>query len=565
MYNSFYRGFTLIFGLLLFLATSETAFSQEARRIVRVGIFQNKPVVFLDEQGNAAGLYADILDEIARLENWDLRYVSGSFSNIVQFLNSREIDIISSIAQTEPRKRVFDFSKQTVWTLWGTIYIRPNSDVQTVLDLESKKIAAMKRGVLGTQVKALCASFEVDCLFKETNSQKESLDSLLAGDVEAAVLNNTFAISHINLSEELKKSPIIFSPLKASFAVLKGENTDLLKTIDSHLKTWKRKKSSVFYRSQRRWMGQVEVEKLTIPNWLLVSLGSTLLGLLIMILWTVMLRRQVRLRTNDLISSNDALKVESEQRKLAQESLQKAHDQLEEKVRLRTNDLVTINEQLNQEIVERLQVEERLNASLKEKEVLLHEVHHRVKNNLAVISSLLGLQTMSLSDPKLKEAFEDSQNRIQSMSAIHETLYHSDDLSTIDLNVYLSKLATTVAKSYESSNKVDLVIIADSVALDAQKAAPIGLILNELITNSYKYAFPNDSEGNITITANKKEGGVELIYEDDGIGFSKDFSLEDSKSLGLTLVNMLAVNQLDGTIDFNSNPGVKFTITFDLE
>lgn len=214
------------------------------------------------------------------------------------------------------------------------------------------------------------------------------------------------------------------------------------------------------------------------------------------------------------------------------------------------------------DVTGRKQAEEKIKAALKEKETLLHEIHHRVKNNLTVVSSLLGLQSRSMNDERLTEALMESRNRVLSMSMIHEILYQSESLSSIDMNSYLSKLGKTVARNYAIAGKVSLEIEAENIMIGAKQASPVGLIVNELIANSFKYAFPDNREGKIKISLRKIANQIELNYADDGIGIAKDFDWENTKSMGLHLVKILAEGQLGGTIELNRDRGTCFVITF---
>ena len=212
------------------------------------------------------------------------------------------------------------------------------------------------------------------------------------------------------------------------------------------------------------------------------------------------------------------------------------------------------------------QSEDQIKANLKEKETLLQEIHHRVKNNMAVISSLLKIQAYNMDDKRLKDALMDSQNRVQSMSAIHETLYQSESLSSIDLSTYLPKLAESIAKNYTTGRKVNIKIEAENILISVKQASPIGLIVNELITNSLKYAFPENAEGEIKISLTQKEQNqVELEYADNGIGMPKNFDWQKTKTMGLKLVKALANSQLDGSIDMDSNNGTKYTMIFKID
>ena len=212
------------------------------------------------------------------------------------------------------------------------------------------------------------------------------------------------------------------------------------------------------------------------------------------------------------------------------------------------------------------QAEEQLKASLKEKETLLQEVHHRVKNNMQVISSLLKLQANTIEDSQIKDVLKESQGRIFAMSAVHETLHGSENLSEIDLKSYLSKITTSVFQTYSIDHfKAKLKSDIDNVPISINHAYPLGLIINELISNSLKYAFPDEREGEITVSMKKLHQELELIVKDDGIGIPDEIDWSKSSTLGLKLVRTLVENQLDGSIDMESNSGTKFTIKFNID
>jgi len=221
---------------------------------------------------------------------------------------------------------------------------------------------------------------------------------------------------------------------------------------------------------------------------------------------------------------------------------------------------------VSRDITELKQVEEQIKASLKEKETLIHEIHHRVKNNMNVISSLLNLQANNIDDDRTKEILKDSQSRIYAMSAIHETIHGSENLSKIDLKNYLSKITTSIFQSSSvDPSKVKLKTDIEEMPININQASPLGLTINELISNSLKYAFPDDRTGEITVTMKNLDKQLELIVKDDGVGIPEGLDWKNSKSLGLKLVRTLVENQLDGSIDMENNNGTKFTIKFNIE
>ncbi len=217
------------------------------------------------------------------------------------------------------------------------------------------------------------------------------------------------------------------------------------------------------------------------------------------------------------------------------------------------------------DITERKRNEEQIKASLAEKEVLLKEIHHRVKNNLQVISSLLRLQSRYIQDENVMEMLKESQNRVRSMALVHEHLYQSKDLSRIDFSEYIRHLASHIFQAYEvQARGLKLNVKVVPVCLNIDTVVPCGLIINELVSNSLKYAFPEKSVGDISIDFNYKQNNRnEFILQvgDNGIGFPEDLDYKNSGSLGLRLVCSL-VRQLQGKIEKVNQLGTVFKITF---
>jgi two-component sensor histidine kinase len=220
-------------------------------------------------------------------------------------------------------------------------------------------------------------------------------------------------------------------------------------------------------------------------------------------------------------------------------------------------------QQAQNEILERIQVENQIRKTLYEKEILLKEVHHRVKNNLQVISSLLNLQAGQNTNPVTVEALRESQTRVRSMALIHEKLYQSTDLSRIDFDSYLHNLVNSLAQTYRiNSEKVKIRVESEQIVLNIDTAIPCGLIVNELVSNSLKYAFPEDIAGLIYISCQKiPDHRYRLIVADNGAGLADGFELSTSPSLGLKLVTSL-VKQIDGTLLLKGRKGTKFEILF---
>jgi PAS domain S-box-containing protein len=217
---------------------------------------------------------------------------------------------------------------------------------------------------------------------------------------------------------------------------------------------------------------------------------------------------------------------------------------------------------ITQDITERKRAEEALKASLLEKEVLLKEVHHRVKNNLQIISSLINLQAAQLNDQESKHIFQEIKNRIYSMALVHKKLYQSRDFSNINFREYVEEMVNELLRTYQTTVHVSPEIEISDIAFDIDTAIPCGLILNELISNALKHAFPHCQQGNIYISIQPLEAPFyELTVRDNGVGIPRHFSLEKTDSLGIRLVKMLA-DQLEGSITITGDKGTTIKIKF---
>ncbi len=212
-------------------------------------------------------------------------------------------------------------------------------------------------------------------------------------------------------------------------------------------------------------------------------------------------------------------------------------------------------------IAERKQAERQLRASLEEKEVLLKEVHHRVKNNLQIISSLLALQARETADPAVRRLFEESQGRIRSMALIHEQLYQSGELAQINFAEYARRLCAHLVESTADAQRVRLNLAVDPIPLPLNCAIPCGMILNELISNALKHAFPGDRPGEIEVQFTLDEGRNRLIVRDNGVGLDSATARAKTGSLGLKVVDAL-VKQISGRLTIESAAGATFTIEF---
>jgi PAS domain S-box-containing protein len=283
--------------------------------------------------------------------------------------------------------------------------------------------------------------------------------------------------------------------------------------------------------------------------------------------------RELNVLNEELVAIQEELRQTNDELTNANESLQMTEEGLKKK----HNDLnvayeeITLNqEELRQGIEELTNRENQLNDALAEREVLLSEIHHRVKNNLTAFISLLSLENAYDNSPAGLTLKKDLQNRARSMALIHETLYRTKNYSRVNMDVYLSTLVGQITNSYEALKSVKTIVHASGITLDLSRATPVGLIINELLTNSLKYAFPASFDCEtirgvpctIEVNLTHDDGSYILMVRDNGIGLPDDFDIATTKTLGLKLVNFLAKHQLRASIEVHSYRGADFRFRF---
>ena len=280
-------------------------------------------------------------------------------------------------------------------------------------------------------------------------------------------------------------------------------------------------------------------------------------------LWTIINTSPVH-DADDHLVGGLAMLTDITERKRMEDELRQHRDHLEELVKQRTAELEAANYRLQQEIGERRRAEARIRASLQEKEVLLKEVHHRVKNNLQVIFSLLYLQSRDVEDLGVQQMFQDSQNRVRSMALVHEQLYQSEDLARIDFGEYVRRLAAHLFRAYGiRSDGIKLTVDVVDTLLGIDQAVPCGLIINELLSNALKHAFPPGPGPTAEIAVSSGPDAASrltLTVRDNGVGFPEALDFRATMSLGLQLVNTL-VRQLGADITLDRSAGTEFRIT----
>lgn len=292
----------------------------DAAKDVSVCVYDNNPLVFMDDAGKPKGMFIDLLEHVAEKEQWDLKYIPGTWSQCLDRLDSGEIDLLAAVGYSPDRARQYNFSYETVITNWGQVYVPKQSEITSVLDLAGKKIAVKMEDIHFLGLRDLASMFDMECRFIEADAYDTVFELIEANRVQAGVANRLFGIQ--NQSNYLvKETPIMFNPIEVRFAAPKGAGLACLSAIDIHLRRMKVEKDPFYTNTLNHWMMAPSEWKLPdLVKYTIVSVGFILLFFVAL---SVTLRIKVKQRTSELFSSNVKLKEEVQIREVVEEELRK--------------------------------------------------------------------------------------------------------------------------------------------------------------------------------------------------------------------------------------------------
>ena len=301
------RPLFLILLVTLLAAVAGPASAQDQGRPVRVGLFQLHPLIFQDETSQPDGLYVDLLQEIARQEGWRLQFVPGTWADGLQGVRAGRLDLMTVVINTPDRDAYLDFCRESVLAVWGQVFAGQTSGIQSILDLQGRRVAVMTDDLNGQNFRANARKFGVDCEIVEAGSHHEVFQLVEAGMAAAGVAPNLFGNSHAH-EYRLVPTPIVFDPNSTTFAAPGGQHPELLAAIDRHLGQWKSDQGSFYYLTLNRWFGPSGSGG-GVPRWLLGLLGSAGALALLLMLWIRILGHQVKARTRQLQASETKIRA----------------------------------------------------------------------------------------------------------------------------------------------------------------------------------------------------------------------------------------------------------------
>jgi PAS domain S-box-containing protein len=268
---------------------------------IKIGIYQNHPLVFTNDDNIPQGIFVDILDYVAGQEGWEQNYVMCAWADCLTMLEQGEIDLLPAIAYSDQRAERYNFIAQTVLTNWAQVYIPAGSDVQSYLNLEGKTVAVLTDDIHYQRMVEVLKKFDIHPIFIEVNSYETVLSLVEQKEVEAGLVNRFFGIQN-EARFNVDKSPIIFNPIEVRIAAPKGKNQALLNAIDKHLVELKQTPNSVYFQSISRWLEDIETQTV-LPAWLIWGLAAAGTLVVLVLVLNITLRNQVRRRTAELVAS----------------------------------------------------------------------------------------------------------------------------------------------------------------------------------------------------------------------------------------------------------------------
>jgi signal transduction histidine kinase len=485
-----YYGWLILCPLLVLLIPiyPDTSLAAGKNRIVRVGVYENAPKVFISESGNPAGIFIDIIEHIAKSEGWTLRYVPGTWGEGLDRLSKGEIDLMPDVAYSLEREKVFSFHKEPVLSDWFQVYANKDKQIRSIVDLDGKKIVVLERSVQQEAFRQLAENFRFKITLISLPDYKQAFEVVARGEADAAITNRFYGLVHAH-KMGLEETAVIFHPTQLFFAAPRGAPDELLKTIDKHLLELKNDSQSLYYESLKRWTTEKTVFKL--PAWMKTLALIAGLALLISLVGGVLLKVQVNARTRELRQINQ---------------------EMEQRIKLRTAELANA--------MEKAQAADRI------KSAFLATMSHELRTPLNSIIGFTGIILQGIVGP-LNDEQKKQLNMVRGsaqhlLSLINDVLdiskIEAGQLQIADENFDLrSAIEKTVESARPLAGKKGLELICaispeiETIAGDRRR---VEQILLNLISNAIKFT----EKGSVKIECEPEGVNVTIRVIDTGIG-----------------------------------------------
>lgn len=549
--NTAWLGYS--FALLIVLLTFSCLETPSARadvRTVTVGVYENAPKVFTSESGKPSGLFIDIIEHIAKIEGWNLRYVSGTWAEGLERLAKGEIDLMPDVAYTTDREKIYSFHEVPVLSSWSQVYAPKDSNIQSILDLNGKRIAVLEYSIQQKTFERLTNSFGSSVTLISVPDYKTMFEMVARGGADAAITNRFYGLQHARKSG-LEDTAVMFDPAELFFAAPRNDPKQLFGTIDRHLGELKQNSQSAYYASLKRWTSE-EVQ-FKFPAWLQILGPVVGIVLLMSLVGSFVLKHQVDARTRELKQINQ---------------------EMEQRIAERTIELTAANIKLQE--VDKL------------KSMFIASMSHELRTPLNSIIGFTGIILQGMAG-ELNEEQRDQLQRV-SKAGKHLLALITDviDISKIEagkIEAYAEEfqidsllkdvLSNLKLQIREKGLEIEVSIVPDKIILRTDRKRLFQSVLNYL-SNAVKFT----EKGKITIFAEEKGDVVQLSVTDTGIGIKEEdlpmlfqsFVRLDSPlkmtvtgtGLGLYLTKKLVTEVLGGEVSATSTYGKGSTFTLSI-
>ncbi|MBT0664640.1 transporter substrate-binding domain-containing protein [Geobacter pelophilus] len=473
-----------------------------AVRTVTVGVYENPPKVFTSATGKPSGIFIEIIEQIAKNEGWNLRYVSGSWAEGLERLAKGEIDLMPDVAYMAGREKIYLFHKVPVLTGWSQVYARKGSGIQSILDLNGKRIAALENSLQLETFTRMANNFGLKISFIPVPDYKTEFEMIAAGKADAGLTNRFYGLMHARKAG-LEDTPIMFDPAPFFFAAPKNASGELSEIIDRHLSQMKKDPQSAYYAAMKRWTSE-EVQ-FSLPKWL--QLSGLVLGvvLLMSLVGSFVLKHQVNARTRELKLVNQ---------------------EMEQRIDERTLSLQETNIRLRVALEDLAHAKERAEAADRLKSAFLATMSHELRTPLNSIIGFTGILLQGLGGPVNEE--QTKQLNMVKNSASHLLSLISDvlDISKIEAGqLKVVKEPFNLQESvYQMTQSIRPLVEKKGLELSVEVAPEVGTITNDvrrveqvllnLLSNAVKFT----EKGGISVRCGREGGYYAISVTDTGIG-----------------------------------------------
>ena len=395
-----------------------------AARDVSVAMTDLRPTLFTDEEGKPAGFFVDLIEELAINKGWNVIWVRGTLSESWDRLTRGDIDLMAGVTVTPERLKLYDFTNESVLSIWSQVYARPDSGINTILDLEDKQVAMVRGASSGIGFMDYAEKFGVTAIYLEKDTPDENLAAVATREADALVMYNSAGQEEIK-EYGLTTTPVMFNPAQFGFAVLKGKNQDLLRAIDPYIAEGKNNPSSTYSRSMERWYG-ITAEEI-VPLWLWWGVIGALCFAGLFVIMSYLLRREVRRKTAELASQNEELVSEIENRARAEKELVLKNEEL----RAAYDQLAAMDDELRENYHALKKSEKALIQARKKLNLLNRLTKQDIRNAFFTLSGFIQIAKESES---LDEATVFLEKEEEVLQSVQESIAFSEKYQNLGIN-----------------------------------------------------------------------------------------------------------------------------------